>query len=86
MELYIYHKIKNWGPWGKTRKSYKTKIKETWKKGPLAGGRSKIQSFTDVSVGKHRLHLSSAFVERQQVTNCPILCRDQLQRPIDSSH
>ena len=49
-------------------------------------GRSKIRNFSDVSVGKHRLHLASAFIERQQVTNCPTLCRDQLQRPLEFSH
>ena len=69
-----------------TRKSHKTKIKQTSKNCSRADGRSKIGNFTDVSVGERRLHLVSAFVEGQLMTNCPTLCRDQLQRPIDSSH
>jgi len=69
-----------------TRKSHKTKIRQTWKKGFLTDDHSKIRNFTDVSVGERRLHLASAFVEWQLKTNCPTLCRDQLQRPLDSSH
>jgi len=65
MELYIYHKIRNFGPWEKIHENHtKLKKKQTLKKSSREDGRSKIRNFSDVSVGEHRLHLASAFVER----------------------